>query len=62
MIKDGTRAVSMDYTTLSLAKYARLDDLAREARATFGALDALQLNWASAAQWSVDSASSISSR
>jgi hypothetical protein len=45
----------MDYTTLSLADVrAGLDDLAREAQATFGALDARQLNWRpAAARWSV---------
>jgi DinB superfamily len=45
----------MDYTTLSLAEVtAGLDDIAREAHATFGRLDARQLNWRpDPAQWSV---------
>ena len=45
----------MDYTTLSLADVRTgLDDIAREARATFGGLDARQLNWrADATRWSV---------
>ena len=45
----------MDYTTLSLADVrTRLDDIARETRATFGGLDAHQLNWRpDAARWSV---------
>jgi hypothetical protein len=45
----------MDYTTLSLVEVrARLEDLARQAVATFGALDAGQLNWRpDAARWSV---------
>ena len=45
----------MDYTTLSLGQVrSGLDDIAREAQATFGGLDARQLNWrADATQWSV---------
>jgi hypothetical protein len=45
----------MDYTTLSLAEVRTgLDDIARETRATFGGLDARQLNWRpDAARWSV---------
>ena len=45
----------MDYTTLSLAELrAGLNDLAWDAQATFGGLDARQLNWRpAAAQWSV---------
>src|SRR4051812_42667836 len=46
---------TMDYTTLSLAEVkAGLDDLAREAEATFGGLNARQLNWkADSGRWSV---------
>ena len=45
----------MDYTTLSLADVRTgLDDVAREARQTFGAFDARQLNWRpDAERWSV---------
>ena len=45
----------MDYTTLSLADVKTgLEDIAREAEATFGALDARQLNWRpDPARWSV---------
>jgi DinB superfamily len=45
----------MDYTALSLADVrAGLDQIAREAETTFGALDARQLNWQpNAARWSV---------
>ena len=44
-----------DYTTLSLAEVrAGIDDIARDAQATFGGFDAQQLNWkADAKQWSV---------
>src|SRR5262245_9715975 len=42
---------------------AVLDDIARETQATFGGLDAQQLNWRpDAKRWSVGSASSICSR
>jgi hypothetical protein len=46
---------TLDYTTLSLAEVKTgLDDLARDANATFGALKAAQLNWKpDAARWSV---------
>jgi hypothetical protein len=45
----------MDYTTLSLTDVkTSLADIAREADATFGALNARQLNWRpDAARWSV---------
>ena len=45
----------MDYTTLSLTDVKNgLAEIAREAEATFGALDAWQLNWRpDAARWSV---------
>jgi hypothetical protein len=45
----------MDYTTLSLTEVkAGLDAIARETQATFGGLDARQLNWRpDAARWSV---------
>ena len=45
----------MDYTSLSLGQVrSGLDDIAREAQATFGGLDARQLNWRpDATQWSV---------
>ena len=45
----------MEYTTLSLADAAAaLDGVARDAQATFGRLDARQLNWrADATRWSV---------
>jgi DinB superfamily len=45
----------MDYTTLSLAEVrAGFEDLARQAEAKFGGLDARQLNWRpEAARWSV---------
>jgi hypothetical protein len=45
----------MDYATLSLAEVkAGLDDIARDTQATFGSLDARQLNWRpDAARWSV---------
>jgi hypothetical protein len=45
----------MDYATLSLADVTHgLEAVAREARATFGGLDARQLNWRpTAAQWSI---------
>ncbi len=45
----------MDYTTMSLAEVRTgLDDMARETQATFGALEARQLNWRpDAARWSV---------
>jgi hypothetical protein len=45
----------MDYTSVSLADVrAGLDNLAREVQATFGALDARQLNWRpGTTQWSV---------
>jgi hypothetical protein len=45
----------VDYTTLSLAEVrAGLDDVARDTQATFGGLDARQLNWRpEAARWSV---------
>lgn len=45
----------MNYTTLSLADVrTALQDVARDAEATFGALDARQLNWKPhAARWSV---------
>ena len=45
----------MDYTTLSLADVKTgLDAIAREAEATFGSLNARQLNWRpDAARWSV---------
>jgi hypothetical protein len=45
----------MDYTALSLAEViGQLDDMARDSRASFGALDAGQLNWRpDATQWSV---------
>lgn len=45
----------MDYATLSLADVRRgLDNVARETQATFGGLDAQQLNWRpDAARWSV---------
>jgi hypothetical protein len=45
----------MDYASLSLAEVGHgLENLAREARTTFGGLDARQLNWrADAAHWSV---------
>ena len=45
----------MEYTALSLADATRaLDDTAREARDTFGGLDAAQLNWRPDARaWSV---------
>ncbi len=45
----------MDYTTLSLTDVKNgLAEIAREAEATFGALDARQLNWRpDAARWSV---------
>jgi hypothetical protein len=45
----------MDYTTLSLADVKTgLDDVARDAQATFGGLDARQLNWRpDATRWSV---------
>jgi hypothetical protein len=47
--------VSMDYTVLSLSDVRTwLDDIAREAQATFGALDARQLNWRPGeTRWSV---------
>jgi hypothetical protein len=45
----------MDYTTLSLSEVRNaLDEIARETLATFGALDARQLNWRpDATRWSV---------
>jgi hypothetical protein len=45
----------MDYTTLSLAELRiALDDVARDAQATFGGLSAPQLNWRpDATRWSV---------
>ena len=45
----------MDYATLSLAEVkSGLDDVAREAQATFGSFDARQLNWRpDPARWSV---------
>ena len=45
----------MDYATLSLAEVGTgLDDLAQETQATFGGLDARQLNWRpDATRWSV---------
>jgi len=45
----------MKYTTLSLADVrSRLRDVARDARTTFGAFDARQLNWrADESRWSV---------
>lgn len=45
----------MDYATLSLAEIrSGLDAVAREARETFGGLDAHQLNWRpDAARWSI---------
>jgi hypothetical protein len=45
----------MDYATVSLADVRNgLDSIAREAQATFGGLDARQLNWRpDAARWSV---------
>ena len=45
----------MDYTVLSLADVrTRLDDIARETRATFGGFDGRQLNWRpDEARWSV---------
>jgi DinB family protein len=45
----------MDYTTLSLADVrAGLDQIAREAQATFGALGTRELNWKpDASRWSV---------
>ena len=45
----------MDYTTLSLDQVrAGLDDIAGDAQATFGRLDARQLNWRSdPSRWSV---------
>jgi hypothetical protein len=45
----------MDYTTLSLADVkVALGDVAQETRATFGGLDARQLNWRpDATRWSV---------
>jgi hypothetical protein len=45
----------MEYTTLSLAEVRRgLEDIAREAQATFGALTPAQLNWQpEATRWSV---------
>ena len=45
----------MDYTTISLADVrTELDEIARDAQMTFGALDARQLNWrADATRWSV---------
>jgi hypothetical protein len=45
----------MDYTTLSLADVAvALEEHARDAQATFGHLDARQLNWRpDATQWSI---------
>jgi hypothetical protein len=45
----------MDYTTLSVTEVrAGLEDLARQAHARFGALDAQQLNWRpDATRWSV---------
>ena len=45
----------MDYTTLSLAEVrTELEDVARETQATFGGLDARQLNWRpDAASWGV---------
>jgi hypothetical protein len=45
----------MDYATLSLADVrSGLDTIGREAQATFGGLDARQLNWRpDAARWSV---------
>jgi hypothetical protein len=45
----------MDYTALSLTEVrAGLEDLARQAQARFGVLDARQLNWRpDAARWSV---------
>ena len=47
--------LGMDYTTLSLAAITtELEDIARDAQATFGGLDALQLNWRpEPAKWSV---------
>jgi hypothetical protein len=46
---------SVDYTTLSLDDVrAGLDDITRQAQATFGGLDGGQLNWrADEARWSV---------
>ena len=45
----------MDYTTLSLSEVKTgLDEVARDAEATFGALDGRQLNWRpDAKRWSV---------
>ena len=45
----------MDYTALSLAEVTRaLDDVTRDARDTFGRLDAAQLNWRpDSTAWSV---------
>jgi DinB superfamily len=45
----------MDYTTLSLDEVsAGLDEIARDAQATFGSLDGRQLNWKpDATRWSV---------
>jgi hypothetical protein len=45
----------MDYTTLSLAEVRQgLDDVARDAQATFGGFDPRQLNWQpDASRWSV---------
>src|SRR5687768_13713944 len=57
-IRTGNHSCStelMDYTTLSLAEVSKgLDETARDADATFGRLDATQLNWRpDPAQWSV---------
>jgi hypothetical protein len=48
-------ALKMDYTTLSLAEVrTELENSARETQATFGGLDARQLNWRpDGARWSV---------
>jgi len=46
---------AVDYTTLSLAEVrTALDDVARDAEATFGGLDARRLNWKpDATRWSI---------
>ena len=55
MTTESMAAPQIDYTTLSLAKVrTALDDVARDAQATFGGLDARQLNWKpEATRWSV---------
>jgi hypothetical protein len=55
MTTELVEAAQIDYTTLSLADVrTALDDVVRDAQATFGGLDARQLNWKpDATRWSI---------